>query len=202
METLEIQDGLKENILKGISRDSVLENMGEAILIIDPDFRVVYFNKRAEEITGLSKRQAVDKYCHEVLRLTNCADGCPANRMIEEGENFVDYSSELVRENHVPVPVAIRFSILKDSSGLLSGGIIAIRDLPTKYRFSRSLQSAYSFQKIISKNKRILEIFEILPDISKTDVSVLIQGESGTGKELFANAVHSSVFDRKPPSLK
>ncbi|MDY7033381.1 MAG: sigma 54-interacting transcriptional regulator [Thermodesulfobacteriota bacterium] len=202
METVEIRDSLKKNVLKGISRDSVLENMGEAILIIDPDFRVVYFNKRAEEITGLGKTEALGKYCYEVLRLTNCEDGCPANRMIEEGENFVDYSSELVLENHVPVPVAIRFSILKDSSGLLSGGIIAIRDLPTKYKFSRSPQSAYSFQKIISKNKRILEIFEILPDISKTDVSILIQGESGTGKELFANAVHKLSLRQKAPLIK
>ena len=48
--------GLSKNyILKGVSRDSVLENFGESLLIIDPEFRIVYFNKRAEEITEGSK---------------------------------------------------------------------------------------------------------------------------------------------------
>ncbi len=196
------QDTLKNGILKGMSGDSVLENMGEAILIIDPEFRIVYFNRRAEEITGLSKEEASGKTCSEVLRLTNCLDGCPAAEMIENEDSFVDYSSELTRKNQVSVPVAIRFSILKNSVGSLSGGIIAIRDLPTKYRFSESPKSAYSFQRIISKNKRILEIFEILPDISKTDVSVLIQGESGTGKELFANAIHNLSLRQKAALVK
>lgn len=192
----------KDSFLRGISGDSVLENMGEAIIIIDPEFKIVYFNKRAEELTGLEKAEAIGKHCYEVLRLTNCYNGCPANRMIEEGENFVDYSSELIGKNQVPIPVAIRFSILKNSARSLSGGIIAIRDLPTKYQFSKSSKSAYSFQDIISKSKRILEIFEILPDISKTDVSVLIQGESGTGKELFANAVHNLSLRQNSPLVK
>lgn len=196
------EDNLNNNILNGISKDSVLENIGEAILIIDPEFRIVYFNKRAEEITGFKRIEALGKHCYEILRLYNCNNGCPAQNMINKGESFVDYYSELIRKDEVPIPVAIRFSILKNPGRSLSGGIIAVRDMPTKYRFSDSPKSAYSFQGIISKNKRILEIFEILPDISRTDASVLIQGESGTGKELFANAVHNLSFRQKEPLIK
>ena len=195
-------DSLNDNILNGISGDSVLENMGEAILIIDPKFRIVYFNKRAENITGFNRGEALGKHCYEILRLYNCNNGCPVQNMINTGESFVDYCSELISKDELPIPVAIRFSILKNPGRSLSGGIIAIRDMPTKYRFSDSLKSAYSFQGIISKNKRILEIFEILPDISRTDASLLIQGESGTGKELFANAVHNLSLRQKNPLIK
>ena len=69
-------DSLNDNILNGISGDSVLENMGEAILIIDPKFRIVYFNKRAENITGFNRGEALGKHCYEILRLYNCNNGC------------------------------------------------------------------------------------------------------------------------------
>lgn len=191
-----------QNIINEISGDSVLENIGEAILIIDPEFRIVYFNKRAEEITGFLRIEALGKHCYEILRLYNCNGGCPVQNMIDKGESFVDYYSDVVRKDEMPIPVAIRFSIFKDKKRSLSGGIIAIRDMPTKYQFSDSPKSAYSFQGIISKSKRILEIFEILPDISRTDASLLIQGESGTGKELFANAVHNLSIRQKKPLIK
>lgn len=192
----------KNHVLEGVSRASVLENFGESLLIIDPEFRIAYFNRRAEEITGFPRKEALGKHCYEILRLANCDEGCPVQGMMERGESFIDYSSELLRKDEASIPIAVRFSILKNSAGSLSGGIIAIRDLPTKYRFPDSPESAYSFQGIISNNKRILEIFEILPDISRTDASVLIQGESGTGKELFTNAIHNLSLRRKNPLIK
>jgi two-component system response regulator FlrC len=42
---------------------------------------------------------------------------------------------------------------------------------------------------IISRDKRVLAILEMLKSVAKSKSSVLIQGESGTGKELFARFV-------------
>ncbi|HPG53844.1 MAG TPA: sigma 54-interacting transcriptional regulator, partial [Smithellaceae bacterium] len=53
-----------------------------------------------------------------------------------------------------------------------------------------AIEKKYSFADIISKNHRILQLFDILPDIAASNSTVLIEGESGTGKELFARAIH------------
>ncbi|MDQ1350361.1 MAG: two-component system, NtrC family, response regulator PilR [Acidobacteriota bacterium] len=47
------------------------------------------------------------------------------------------------------------------------------------------------FENIVGKNQKLLDIFEMVDTISKTDSSVLISGESGTGKELIARAIHN-----------
>ncbi|MCI0471919.1 MAG: sigma-54 dependent transcriptional regulator, partial [Candidatus Aminicenantes bacterium] len=47
------------------------------------------------------------------------------------------------------------------------------------------------FENIVGKNQKMLDIFEMVDTISKTDSSVLISGESGTGKELIARAIHN-----------
>jgi two-component system NtrC family response regulator len=48
----------------------------------------------------------------------------------------------------------------------------------------------YSFPNIIGNHPRMLDIFEIIGRVARTDRTVLIQGESGTGKDLIAKTVH------------
>ncbi|MBE9547040.1 MAG: sigma-54-dependent Fis family transcriptional regulator, partial [Proteobacteria bacterium] len=47
-----------------------------------------------------------------------------------------------------------------------------------------------SGREIITGDKNMLSILELLRNVSKSKSSVLIQGESGTGKELFARFIH------------
>lgn len=47
------------------------------------------------------------------------------------------------------------------------------------------------FEDIIGNSSKMLKIYELIDNISKTDSNVLITGESGTGKELIARAIHS-----------
>lgn len=47
------------------------------------------------------------------------------------------------------------------------------------------------FENIVGKNRKMLDIFEMIDTISQTDSTVLINGESGTGKELIARAIHN-----------
>jgi transcriptional regulator with GAF, ATPase, and Fis domain len=43
---------------------------------------------------------------------------------------------------------------------------------------------------IIGKSKEINDLVDIIMQVAKSDISVLIYGESGTGKEVFARAIH------------
>jgi len=182
-----------------ISEVKVLENIGEGVIIIDHTFRITYFNPKAASLTGISRQEAVGKPCYEILALSNCTEGCPAQKMIEQGESIVDYRSLIKRPGQAGIPVEVRFSILRDRQNRFSGGIITVRDLPSKYSELESEEQIYSFQGIYSNNKRMLEIFEILPDLSRSDASVLLQGESGTGKELFAAAIHNLSYRKNNP---
>lgn len=182
---------------QGLSGEEILEHIGEGVLIIDRDFRIVYFNSRAEEITLYGRAEALGRRCREILRLANCDEGCPVERLSREGATVVDYEALVTNRRGRQVPVHIRFSAIRGLGEEFSGGIITIRDMPT--RVAREDQGSYCFEGIVTRNRRVLQLLEILPDVSRTDASVLIQGESGTGKELFATAIHKLSLRQKGP---
>lgn len=52
------------------------------------------------------------------------------------------------------------------------------------------LERNHPFDKIIGKDKKMKDIFNLISSIADSEGAVLIQGESGTGKELIARAIH------------
>ena len=54
----------------------------------------------------------------------------------------------------------------------------------------QQVQGVHGFQNVISKNPRMLEVFDLIGHISSTTSTVLICGETGTGKEQIAKAIH------------
>jgi DNA-binding NtrC family response regulator len=59
--------------------------------------------------------------------------------------------------------------------------------------------TGYKFEDLTSSNPRMLELFELIPRVARTDSPVLIHGETGTGKELVAAAIHRQSRRRDGP---
>ena len=65
------------------------------------------------------------------------------------------------------------------------------RELVAENRYlRRELQSRYKLDTLIGNSKEMQAVYELIRQISATNVTVLIRGESGTGKELIARAIH------------
>ena len=63
----------------------------------------------------------------------------------------------------------------------------------------KEIKKERELENIITKNDKMLQIFETIRKISDYDTSVVITGESGTGKELVAKAIHyNSTRSSKP----
>jgi len=56
---------------------------------------------------------------------------------------------------------------------------------------ARRLGETRQFAGIIGRDKKMLEIFDLIASLARSHAPVLIQGESGVGKELVAAAIHN-----------
>jgi DNA-binding NtrC family response regulator len=52
------------------------------------------------------------------------------------------------------------------------------------------VRGKYSYRNLVGGSEQMLELYEMIERISKSDSNILIQGETGTGKELVARSIH------------
>ncbi len=65
----------------------------------------------------------------------------------------------------------------------------------------QQIQTRYSFDKIIGKNRSMQEIYNLIERVAPTPTTLMISGESGTGKELVAKATHFNSPRKKAPFI-
>ena len=74
--------------------------------------------------------------------------------------------------------------------------------LTSKYRYVKGLLDKITrFDNIIGQSPPMRELFEVIPEVARSDSSVLITGETGTGKELVAKAIHAKSLRSKGPFI-
>ena len=172
------------------NNDIILDSIADGVFTIDLDWRITSFNAAAERITGMSREEAVGKFCAEVFRATVCEDSCVLRRTMESGEQVINEEISIVRSDGETIPVSISTALLRDADGEIVGGVETFRDLMVITELRKELSASRTFHDIISKNHLMFDLFDIMPDLAESESTVLIVGDSGTGKELFARAVH------------
>lgn len=185
--------------LTEIHTGSILDCIVEGVFTVDKNLKITYFNQAAEKLTGVSKKEAIGQYCFEALRSNICEKSCPISESLKSGKDTINLKVNILRPDGKQVPISVNASVLKDEDGNIIGGVETFRDVSTIEALRQEIKQKYTFEDIISKNHKILQIFSILPNIAESDSTVLIQGPSGSGKELFAHAIHNLSFRKDKP---
>ncbi len=166
----------------------ILESLSEGIYIIDKEFKIVYVNKAASEITGIKSSDVIGKVCRTFCKSERCQIGCPITEILRTGRNIVDLESSLQNSDGNIIPVKLNASILKNEEEDPIGGIISFRR-DSKINFDDFLKNKDHFYGIVGKSKAMKELFRSIEEISGSDANVLISGETGVGKEMVAQAI-------------
>nr|MBN2277389.1 sigma 54-interacting transcriptional regulator [candidate division Zixibacteria bacterium] len=168
----------------------ILDSIADGVFTVDKDWRITSFNRAAEEITGISKEEAIGQRCCDVFHASICESSCALRESFKTGRPAVNRAVYVIDSSGNRIPISISTAVLKDKKGNVIGGVETFRNLSVIEELRRELEKKYSFHDIISKNNEMLKIFDILPGVAESDSTVLIEGASGTGKELIAMALH------------
>lgn len=189
----------KSSPLTQTANEVILESISDGVFTVDHNWRIMSFNRAAEEITGTPRDEAIGRYCWEVFRSNMCEGDCALKRTMKEGKSFVSSSTYIINNRQQRVPIAVSTSPLKNGKGEILGGVETFRDHSLVEELRRELSSSFEFGDMVSRSKAMLKIFNILQQVAESDSTVLIDGETGTGKELLASALHNLSFRKKEP---
>lgn len=180
----------------------ILNSLAEGVLTVNKDFKINFFNRAAELITGYAKEEVIGQFCKYVFKCELCQTQCPIGLVLESGNDIYEYNSSIEIKNGPRKPIRLNAAILKNSDNEPVGGVISFRDLSELMKLRKEISSPSSFYGMIGHSKSMQEIFSLIQEIAESDATVLIQGESGTGKELVANAIQATSLRKTKQFLK
>ena len=183
-------------------KDHILESIGEGVFTVDKSFKINFFNKAAEKITGYDREEVLGKFCKHVFRSKLCFTDCPIALALKSKNTIYDFESHIQTKEGPNKPIRMNSAVLYNESKDPTGGIISFRDISELTGLKQCLSEDTNFHGVIGHSKEMQEIFELIREISESSAPVMIQGESGTGKEMIANAIQKTSSRNKEPFVK
>lgn len=184
-----------------MEKDIILDSIADGVFTVDDNWRITSFNRAAEQITGVRREEAVGQCCKDVLKADVCEKGCVLRKTMQSGKSIINRTVHIVDAAGRRLPISISTALLKDEGGRIVGAVETFRDISVEEKLRKAIAERYSFEDIISKNHRMHQLFDILPDVADSASTVLLEGQSGTGKELFARAIHHLSPRKKQPFI-
>ncbi len=185
----------------GDEQNIILNSIADGVFTVDQNWRITSFNRSAQEITGVTREEAMGQLCKDVLKADICEKSCCLRTTMKTGAPIINKKVHIIDAAGRRIPISISTALLRDKDGAQLGAVETFRDISVEEGLRKAIKAKYSFADIISKNHKMLQLFDILPDISVSQSTVLIEGESGTGKELFARAIHNLSPRKKQPFI-
>jgi len=181
----------KTGSLSQNATEIIVESISDGVFTVDHQWRITSFNRAAEEITGVTREEAIGQPCSEVFRASMCETDCALRRTMESGEPVINRSAFIVNADGVQIPISVSTALLRDKNGKVIGGVETFRDLSLLEELRKELEGRFQLEDMVSRNASMHKIFDVLPQMAASDSTILVQGETGTGKELLARAIHN-----------
>jgi len=188
----------------------ILENVQDAVLIIDAKGTIIYINKAYTEQFGILPEKLLGK---DLNKIEPDAFAMQAVRTGKPIFNKVSYVKSLNIDT-----IGITFPLF-DVNHEIVGGCTLFENVTKLLRVAQELEktqemTAYlqeqlnqkqlpsSFDSYICNNAGMKEVIQLALKVAKTDSTVLIRGESGVGKEVLAKCIHAESKRLDSPMIK
>jgi PAS domain S-box-containing protein len=174
---------------------SILESLGEGVIITDRNSRILYANSRIECLTGFPRSELIGAISYEILARK---EEWPAmrrrlkDRLAGKEES---YEIEHTRQDGQRHWVSVRALPYRNARGDIVGTIGLLSCI--KERKTLELENEYlqeelrdNYRAILGHSPALKKVLAQIEMVAPTNANVLVLGESGTGKELVARAIH------------
>jgi two-component system response regulator FlrC len=114
----------------------------------------------------------------------------------------IQFLSEIRKKGlNLPVLVITGYGAIQDAVKAMKLGAVDYIIKPFSFDVLKSLISRLipDEKDIVAESKEMKRILEIVREIAKTDITVLLTGESGTGKEVIARYIHKNSLRANSP---
>src|SRR5215467_7607682 len=185
-------------ITPGWQRTSVLESvfdqLSDALILYDPEFRITGVNRSAEKLFGMSSEEMLGRHCQEIFKCTLCEPGCGALVGLNAAPTAPNCTVRLHTDNGMERLVVMRTNQMFDDDGHLTGVVATIKDITE--------EAAPQKREVIGDSGPMREVMNFVRRVAASEATtILLEGENGTGKDLIAKTLHYQSLRQAEPFI-
>ncbi|MFW6123213.1 MAG: sigma 54-interacting transcriptional regulator [Thermodesulfobacteriota bacterium] len=174
----------------GVSPEAVVENLHRGAFVVNERQRIMAFNRRAQEITGLAAQEAVGRFCWEIFQADRCKRACLLRATMEDGVTRCDQRVSIATRTGERLDLLVNTAAIRNKRGAIVGGLETFQPLGLALVEAPETPAISKEVEIIGQSPALQQLLTMLPDVAASEATVLLEGESGTGKDLLAQAIH------------
>jgi two-component system response regulator AtoC len=174
--------------------ESVFDQLSDALLLYDPEFRITGVNRSAEKLFGMSSEEMLGKHCQEVFKCSLCEPGCGVLVGVNQAPSAPHSTVKLNTGNGMERLVVMRTTQMFDDAGQLSGVVATIKDITE--------EAAPQKREVIAESAAMREVLNFMRRVAASEATtILLEGENGTGKDLVAKTLHYQSLRQAEPFI-
>ena len=154
----------------------LLDQLNEGAYVTDSGRRILFWNRAAERITGVKRKEALGRSCCEVFRASICEASCALRETLATGRPIANRPIYILGVKGQRIPISISTAVFKDRRGNVIGGVETFRDLSLVEDLRKELEGKHRFGDIVGRSAAMRQVFQLLPLLADSESTVLIQG--------------------------
>ncbi len=183
------RDSLKQvlELSLGVEVDTAEDGARGLAMLQDRPYSVVLTDLRMPKLSGMKLIEEVQAKKIPVTIIVTTGHGSIKDAVEAMRMGAYDFLAKPADPQHLSILVerAMKERALQDEVAALRAELYGRR----------------SFQNVLSKSPKMIEVFDLISNIAQTTSTVLIIGETGTGKEQVARAIHQASADLRSGQL-
>jgi len=174
--------------------ESVFDQLSDALVLYDPEFRITGVNRSAEKLFGMDSEEMLGKHCQEIFKCSLCEPGCGVLVGLNQSPAAPHSTVRLHTSNGMERLVVMRTTQMFDGDGRLSGVVATIKDITE--------EAAPQKNEVIAESAGMREVLNFVRRVAASEATtILLEGENGTGKDLIAKTLHYQSLRQAEPFI-
>jgi len=96
-----------------LPHDAILDSISDGVFTVNQDWCITSFNRAAEEITGVSRSEAMGKRCSDVFRSSMCGADCALQKTLKTGKPIIGKAGYIINAQGDRIPISVSTAVIK-----------------------------------------------------------------------------------------
>src|SRR4051795_8090207 len=161
------------NLTPGWQKTSVLESvfdqLSDALVLYDSEYRITGVNRAAERLFGMAGDEMLGKHCQQIFQCSVCEPNCGVLVGLNQAPSNANTTVRLHTGNGMERLVVMRTNQMFDDDGQLSGVVATIKDITE--------EAAPQKREVIGDSGPMREVMNFVRRVAASEATtILLEG--------------------------